>query len=137
MDNDTRLLFYEQGRESYDDAIRTWCQAVLGVDVPLDSQLAKFQEEALEVATATTPEELVLELGDTIAVAIALLHLHGTSMAEVLPQVVDKNYRQYPPDQIEALVEQGMTNIEAVRYLKSQRYIDAGQPQQLPLPISS
>ena len=129
-------MFYEQGQQSYDDAIRTWCQAVLGVDVPLDSQLAKFQEEAQEVATATTPEDLVLELGDTIAVAIALLHMHGTTMAEVLPQIVDKNYRQYPPDQIAALVEQGMTNIEAVRYLKSQRYVDANQLQQLPLPIS-
>lgn len=121
MSSPEEIDYYEAGRESYDEAVRVWTEAILGLNTELRSHIDKLDEEMGEVMTAQTDEDLIMELGDVINCAIQALHCLGRTLADVHPIITEKNKRNYPVDTMNALLANGYTRQDAIAYLRRQR----------------
>jgi phosphoribosyl-ATP pyrophosphohydrolase len=122
---------YQQGRSSFDDMTRDWDTAILGPEPDVDIQRRKFLEEVDEVFTAETDEDMALEIGDVVNVAISMLHIAGYTLDDVMRRVDEKNRRNYPPERMQELLAVGYSRPEAIRVMKATRN---GAVYQYPLP---
>jgi len=112
---------YQQGRMSFDDMTGDWDRAILGDEPDILIQGRKLYEEVDEVFTAETNEDMAMELGDVVNVAISMIHLAGYTLDQVMLLVDAKNRRNYPPERMNELLAQGYTRADALNIMKASR----------------
>lgn len=94
----------------------------IGPDETVPSMLGHLDEEILELKEALLTGErkkIASELPDAMIFLLKIADHYGIDMSEAVTRKIERNAHKYPMNEVQRLVEEGMTYAEARAHLKA------------------